>query len=539
VLFDPSSGKPGEPTQLIYAGVSRFEDNLYRSKNAGESWELVPEQPKGFMPSRAAVDRDGTLYVSYGNDPGPFAVQDGALHRFEPKREVWTNISPIQPSKSDGFGYGAVTVDPSHPGTVLATTIDRWAKGGEIFRSRDSGKTWQPLLAKATLDAAGVAHVYHHKDKLGTPQWMGDIKIDPFAPDHAATIEGGGVWITEDLTRADQGEPTRWTYRTKNLEETGARGIISPPEGAPLLSVLADLCGFRHDSLEESPKHGNFQNPTCASGDAIDFAGKSPRVVARVGNAPWDPSGKLPRGAVSTDGGRTWTQFRSEPAGSSGSGSVTVSADGATILWAAKDAIAARSLDRGATWTVARGLPPPAKVADWAPASVRVAADRVNPQKFYVIDLIGGKGYVSEDGGESFELTTGALTALPDYNLVVGSIQTVPGFEGHVWITGGKELLRSVDSGKSYSAVPNVSEAYAVGFGHPAPGQEYPAIYLSGKVGAASGFFRSDDGGASFARINDDAHQYGGTNLIIGDPRVYGRAYIAPAGRGILYGEPK
>jgi hypothetical protein len=50
--------------------------------------------------------------------------------------------------------------------------------------------------------------------------------------------------------------------------------------------------------------------------------------------------------------------------------------------------------------------------------------------------------------------------------------------------------------------------------------------------------FRSDDGGGSFARINDDAHQYGGVQLIIGDPRVYGRAYITGHGRGILYGEP-
>lgn len=539
VVFDPR-GKAGEATKLVYAGVSRFEDNLYRSNDAGQTWQLVPEQPRGFMPSRAAIDRDGTLYVSYGNDPGPFAVQDGALHRFQPEREIWTDISPIKPSKSDGFGYGAVTVDPSHPGTVVATTIDRWGKGGEIFRSRDTGNTWQPLFARAVFDAAGVAHVYHHKDELGTPQWMADIKIDPFSPDHAAVVEGGGVWITEDLTQADRGAPTRWTYRTENLEETGARALISPPEGAPLLSMLADLCGFRHDSLEESPKHGNFENPTCASGDAIDFAGKKPAFIARVGNDPWNGnSRKVARGAVSNDGGRAWTPFRSEPAGSNGSGSIAVSADGATIVWAARDAQVSRSTGHGATWVAAKGLPPPAKVADWAPVSTRVAADRVNPKKFYAVDLIGGKAYVSEDGGASFELTTATLTPLPDYNLVVGSIQTVLGFEGHVWVTGGKELFRSSDSGRSFSAVPNVEEAYAVGFGRPAPGQAYSAIYLSGKIAGVAGFFRSDDAGASFVRINDDAHQFGGTNIIVGDPRVYGRAYVAGGGRGILYGEPE
>jgi xyloglucan-specific exo-beta-1,4-glucanase len=61
-------------------------------------------------------------------------------------------------------------------------------------------------------------------------------------------------------------------------------------------------------------------------------------------------------------------------------------------------------------------------------------------------------------------------------------------------------------------------------------------------IGAADGqdgFFRSDDRGERWVRINDDQHQYGGGSVIIGDPRVYGRAYVGTSGRGIVYGEPK
>jgi photosystem II stability/assembly factor-like uncharacterized protein len=58
-------------------------------------------------------------------------------------------------------------------------------------------------------------------------------------------------------------------------------------------------------------------------------------------------------------------------------------------------------------------------------------------------------------------------------------------------------------------------------------------------VGETSGFFRSDDKGATWLRINDDQHQFGFCNLIIGDMRVYGRAYVGTGGRGIVYGEPK
>jgi hypothetical protein len=538
VLFDPRGGKSGEPTKVIYAGVTRTEQNLYRSSDAGESWQLVPKQPKGFLPSRAALDRDGTLYVSYGNDPGPYAVQDGALYRYEPGRDTWTNISPLKPSEKDKFGYGAVTVDASNPGTLLTTTIDRWSTGGEILRSKDRGQTWQPLMAKAVLDSAGVAHTYHHRDKLNAPQWMGDIKIDPFAPDHALVIDGGGVWATEDLTKADKNEPTRWTFRSKNLEETAVRGIISPPEGAPLLSVMGDLCGFRHDSLTESPKRGTFNKPSCASADSIDFAESKPNVVVRVGTHPWDGV-KGPRGAISSDGGISWTEFGSEPPGSNGSGSTVVSADAAVILWAPRDAPGSRSTDRGVTWVRAKGLPDNKKVPEWAPVHLRLAADRVNPKKLYAYDALEGASYASEDGGVTFAKTTTSLTVLPEYNLIVASIQAVPGFEGHLWATGGKQLLRSTDSAKSFSGLESVEESYAVGFGKPAPGQKYPTIYLSGQVQGVSGFFRSDDQGETFVRINDDAHQYGGSNLIIGDPRVHGRVYIAPHGRGILYGEPK
>ena len=124
---------------------------------------------------------------------------------------------------------------------------------------------------------------------------------------------------------------------------------------------------------------------------------------------------------------------------------------------------------------------------------------------------------------------------MPDYNLVVGSIQAVPEFEGHVWVTGGKHLFHSSDSGQTYSPADDVEEAYAVGFGRAAPGRKYPAIYLSGKVNGVSGFFRSDDEGATFVRINDDAHQFGGIGVMAADQNIYGRIYVTGTGRGLLY----
>jgi hypothetical protein len=162
----------------------------------------------------------------------------------------------------------------------------------------------------------------------------------------------------------------------------------------------------------------------------------------------------------------------------------------------------------------------------------------MNAKKFYAFDAESGTAYVSDDGGAHFRVAMRGLPSLPTYDLGSGSVQAVPGYEGDVWITSGKELYRSTDSGRNFTALSSADEAYAVGFGHAPPGKRYPAIYLTGKVQGVTGFFRSDNEGRSFSRINDDAHQYGGSHLIIGDPRVYGRAYVAGSGRGVLYGEP-
>ena len=70
-------------------------------------------------------------------------------------------------------------------------------------------------------------------------------------------------------------------------------------------------------------------------------------------------------------------------------------------------------------------------------------------------------------------------------------------------------------------------------------GADYPAIYQVGSTGTGTAVLRSDDGAKTWTRINDDAHQWGWTGeVVVGDPRVYGRVYLATNGRGIQYGDP-
>ena len=228
---------------------------------------------------------------------------------------------------------------------------------------------------------------------------MGDIAIDPFNPARAMYVTGAGIWASEDANAADTDKPTNWTFLNRGLEETVIKGLVSPPAGPPLLSVMGDLCGFRHDDLNAPSAGGMFDNPVCGSASGIDIAWSKPDIVARVGWPGWD--GKGPWGATSADGGKTWTPFKGTAKGK-GAGSIAVAADGSSMVAAPLEGPVVFSKDQGATWTRAEGLPDAEKSPDWAPVPFRPAADRVNPKKFYVLDAKGGQAYASVDGGAHF-----------------------------------------------------------------------------------------------------------------------------------------
>jgi hypothetical protein len=518
VVFDRSSGSPGTPTPTIYVGVgATTETGLYRSTDAGATWQAVPGQPPiGMMPHHAVFDGCGNLYFAYNNGSGPNSISSGAVWRYATDTGVWTPVSPPQ----TGGGFGGISADPAHPGTLIVTTLDRWSRD-EIYRTTNGGASWVAIESAAQDDVAGAPWVLWHRTSVGTPGWMGDVEIDPFNPGRALYITGGGIWSSNDVTAADTGAATHWTFDDDGLEETVVQDLISPPAGAPLLSAVGDLGGFRHDDVNVSPAGGFFSNPIFGSGSSLDFAEGAPGVVVRVGS----PSGGQ-SGAYSIDGGTTWTPFATTPpppAGATfkGSGSIAISADATTFVWAAQSATPAYSIDSGKTWTACTGLA----------AGARVAADRVNPAKFYASCKNASNQNatcVSTDGGVTF---------VPAAASVSGRPRPVFGIEGDVWVPTGSGLFHSQDSAATFAQVSQVNSAAAVGFGMPAPGQSYPAVYLNGSVANVWGTYRSDDAGATWLRLDDPQHQFGWINCVAGDPRIYGRVYLGTGGRGILYGD--
>ncbi|MGC4090652.1 MAG: hypothetical protein QM756_22820 [Polyangiaceae bacterium] len=177
VVFDAHSGVQGKASPTLYVGALSGEVGLYVTNDAGASFKPVPGQPARLVPSHAAFDSRGVLYVSYGNGPGPSDVSNGAVFKLDPA-QGFVNITPLAPSAADKFGYGGLGVDAQHPGTLLVTTIDRWTRGDEIFRSTDGGQHWSALLGKSVRDTAGANYLYFGRNKLSPPNWMGDIEVE-------------------------------------------------------------------------------------------------------------------------------------------------------------------------------------------------------------------------------------------------------------------------------------------------------------------------------------------------------------------------
>ncbi len=522
VLFD---------SQTIYAAVSATETNFFYSTDGGDHWQPVSGQPIGLRPNHVVLAADGILYLSYGKEPGPNQMTDGAVWKFNPASKSWTAWTDITPLKSpeDGqpFGYGTVAVDAQNPAVLLTSTFCRWKQHDEIERSTNAGASWSPLFADASWDYSRAPYAGGIK-----PHWIGSITIDPLDSNRAWFTTGYGVWSCTNLAAADSGAPTRWNFSDDGFEETVPLALASPSTGAHLLSGVGDIDGFLHDDLDVSPSQGSYAGPHFTSTEDLAFAAGNPQIVVRSGS----PRTNSLHVALSTDGGKNWRLLTSEPSPDVPGGALAISSDGRTIVVTKRRSAPELTADAGKTWNKCAGLAP----------DVRPVADSVNASRFYAFDQNTGTLYASTNGAASFSPTkfTAPFTPTPrgqgGFGVPDATLTTTRGLEGDLWLACGTNgLWHSTDAGQSFAKIENVNAALAFGCGKAAPQGKSPALFLFGKIASQMGIFRSDDSGLTWLRLNDAEHQFGWITRLTGDPRVFGRVYLATSGRGIIYGEPR
>ena len=529
-IFVKSSSTSGTATKTIYAGVSATGTgsdpaSLYVSNDAGATWSAVPGAPTGLYVNHGLQGADGNLYFSLADQIGPNNATTGKILQYvlpssSAPSGVWNDITPPRASGYQG-GYGGLALDPEAPGTIMVSTLDHYYPlGDDLWRSTNYGKSWYSSNTVGAVRNVSLSPwvLFGAPSLVSTSNWPTALAIDPYNSAHVLHGNGQTILTTSDMTDSDANKPSQWTIGALGIEETVPLALISPPAGpANLLSGLGDLGGFQHTDLTKSPVAGAFANPSFGNGTSLDFAQTAPADIVRVGNGSNNQFG-----GYSTDYGTTWKPFATNPAGTtSGNGTVALSADGKTIVWAPGDstAVTAYSTDNGTTWTASSG----------APKNLPVFSDRVNPKTFYMYDRNAGTVYSSSDSGATF---TVLQTGLAKY----GALNVAYDAEGSLYLASPQGLYHA-SKGAAFAQISSVQNAFAVSEGAPRPNSAQLTLYVGGQVGSVSGIFRSTDGGASWIRIDDAAHEFGYINVIQGDPRVFGRVYLGTGGRGILYAD--
>ncbi|CAE6467525.1 unnamed protein product [Rhizoctonia solani] len=528
ITFDASSSSSGTATSRIFVGVANTgAASVFVSNDAGATWSAVAGQNTTFMPHRGVISpSEKVLYVTYNNNAGPYDGTTGAVAKYYISNSTWVDITPV--SGNDlYFGFGGLAVDVKKPGTIMVAAVNSWWPDGQIFRSTNGGATWSKLWDWASYPSMNRYYKYDTSlapwlsvvDSTETKQigWMMEsLEIDPFDSDHWLYGTGATVYGGRDLTKWDTVHNITLKSLADGIEETAVQGLISPPTGPNLLSAVYDVGGFVHSDFNAAPKT-MFTNPRWASTVDIDFAGNKPTNLVRVGNSGTDGTKQI---ALSTDSGASWNQDYGAPDGNYG-GKVAFSADGDTVLW--RNANGTRVSRFTNAFTAVTGIG----------SDAVIASDKKNNTIFYAAS--GSKFYISTNNGVSFTATAGSLGSSTAPVKIVVNLNT----SGDVWVSTDKGLFHSTNFGATFTADSSVTAALAIGLGAPKTTGGYPTIFIAGTIGGVIGYYRTDDQGANWVKINDAAHGFGAAsgNVLTADPRVYGRVYIGTNGRGIFYGE--
>lgn len=511
ITFDHTSVSGGA-SKRIYASVSQKGENLFVSEDGGETWNPVKNAVSDLMPYRIKLDSDGDMYVVYGNSEGPWGNTSGAVYKYSSSDGTATNIAP------GTTPFGDIVIDPKDDDRLVLCTTTTWmqqpngAHGDVFYTSTDGGETWDNLLDTMTLTTNGMDWI-----EDCAIHWCCSLAMNPFNADEIMVTSGNGIFACDNIWD----EAPEFYFNAEGIEETVPMDIISLPD-YPLVSAALDYDGFVHESIYTS---GARHKDKFGSTTSITIAAQNRDYWAKVGGTE---SEQLL--TYTTDGGETWTKIKNKPDSSKTfmNGSVAFNADGSRLIWSPENGhFPFYTEDFGETWT---------QCEDIMGQGLYIIGDSIDAN--YVYAYGNEKIYVSSDGGKSFEKKGTDLFLMGD------RLAVSPTEAGTFYLPAGAGLYKTTDHGETFTRIDTVKACQSVSLGKAKNDGDPYVIYVYGTVADndATGIYMSEDEGATWTRINDDAHQFGGTGnggWISGDMNTYGRCYMSTVGLGIVYCDKK
>jgi hypothetical protein len=527
ILFDASGAQVGGVTQVIYASSSGH--GVYKTINGGTTWTLLSSGPDDV--EYAAISNSGTYY----------AVGDSNTNVWSYNGTTWTKLI-------SGGAWQGIAINPFNQ-NELAVTL----QGGQVNISYDSGATWSGENTNTSLSTNDIPWLLDGNSFKGIPSpyfylSAGGLQFSAVNNGQLILSAGTGMWSMKvPASGATTSTALTWTDFSVGIENVVANAILVPPV-AGSVPILAswDRPFIKVTNPNVFPStYGPVNSDTIQMGWSLDYTSSNPAVVVALSN--WNGS----QSGYSTDGGASWTNFASVPSGQAGEIAATTPQN---IIIAPSASVPYRTTNQGASWS-AITVP---GISDWSAfhniqylKKRGITADRVLSNTFYL--YYGGYGvFKSTDGGATWAnvyhgnngyIDPGA-TGFAYFNAWLSS---VPGNAGHLFYTGGSQgggppwpvnehFYRSTDGGATWTAVPNVMQVTCFGFGAPAPGQSYPAIYIAGFVNSVYGVWQSIDNAQTWTQIG--TYPLGilvRLATISGDPNIYGQVYVGFDGGGYAY----
>lgn len=516
----------------------------FRSVDAGRSFQplSMPNEAAPLMSRRGAFGPDGAFY----------AVEKAEKKVWKFFEGHWIDLTGAPGLSPAAFGSVAV-----NPRTGAIFVFD---EGGRVVVSSDGGSTWRDLRFSARVGT-------------GDPPWLrvadsrffatGEVAFDPVVPDRLWNAAGTGVYFADGVTGERK---IVWISQTRGIEEIVANDVVAPPGQLPLFAGW-DFGIHRRDNLTRFSTGYGPRERVLIAAQQLDWSAAHPEFI--VTNASdtrkcCSEDGDAVMAGYSTDAGRSWNKFASlpQPPGTSAGdpwrmsfGTIAVSAaDVNNIVWAPSfNRSPFFTKDRGRTWkrVVLPGerLPFTGSHADYYFHRKTLAADRVSAGVFYLAhsgddpnSALAGL-WVTHDGGASWRHAYKGEIAPNSRGSA--KLRAVPGKAGHLfftsaWSHGPDQALRqSTDGGANWTRLTRVDAVHDIAFGKPAPGADYPTLYIAGRVDGTYGIWRSTDRGREWSRIGE--FPVGTLDEVVAmeaDKDNFGRVYLGFKGSGWKFGQP-
>lgn len=553
VLIVRTSASVGGVRQGLWAGVRGR--GIYRSPDGGTTWALVHASPSSTAwPRDAMFDSNGALLVCWF-DPNASSTP---LVRITAAGAV-SVITPPGSSK-----LSTVAVHPTNPGLIL---VGHDGIGdGRFWRSTDGGGNWTTLNVAINNGADGA--VWPTQSDLDGYMSTGQIRFDPADPSRLWFAEGMGAWWSNDLADAE----TMWTFASKGIQELVANAIVKPP-GTGAVAVTWDRGVWKWNAAGKAmlPYTGIF----CSAWD-VQTRPDSPLVLAATvsDHQTGDTNAAKRLSAVSLDGGDTWARLGSLTDGTAPSGlrfgTIAIArGDTNNLVWAPSfedngfdlpAGVPMRySTDRGGSWltpTVTPAMGAGERLSGYKHLKQRrLIADPTVNAKFWAISDNPATGdtflLVSTDRGANW--TRAQVFSPGGYDARFGCHITAvavggatrlffsPGPRGDrleaMGAAGQLPTRTSSDGGATWTNLPTMLGAHAIGVGAAITPSTNPTLFTYGWVGGVKGLYRSTDLGQTWTLIVDTPlgwHQ--GISAICGDPEAPGKVYVGMPGGSFFVG---